>query len=66
MPILESLGATPRIGPQTNGELMKHILTEKEIAAIEKVLNASGSEEAIVKIERGQVVVIECKKKKIV
>lgn len=40
-------------------------LTEKHIAAIERVLNAKGRTEAVVKVEEGRIVVIQVEKKKI-
>ena len=48
------------------GLCTKYSLTEKEVVAIEKVLNKSGPTEAIVKIENGAVVVLQTEKKRIV
>lgn len=45
---------------------MQYRLSEKEIAAIEKIINKSGAAEAVVKIEQKQVAVLLVEKKKIV
>lgn len=44
---------------------MKYVLTEKEIAAIEKALNKGGATEVMVKIEHCKVAVLTVEKKKI-
>lgn len=45
---------------------MKYVLSEREIAAIEKAINKAGATEAVVKVEKGQVVVLQTEKRKIV
>ena len=45
---------------------MKYVLTEKEIAAIEKALNKGGATEVTVKIEHCKVAILAVEKKKIV
>lgn len=44
---------------------MRYHLTEKEIAAIEKVLNMAGKKEVILRIEGGKVAVIQAERKKV-
>ena len=44
----------------------KHVLSEREVVAIEQILNKSKPTEAIVKIEKGEIVVFQSEKKKIV
>lgn len=44
---------------------MKHLLTSKEIAAIEKALNRPGATEVAVKIEQGRIIVLSVERKKI-
>ncbi len=43
----------------------KYTLTEKEVVAIEKAINKTGVSEAIVKVEKGEVVVLQAEKRKV-
>ena len=45
---------------------MKYQLTEKEVAAIEKVINRSGITEAVVQVKNGEIIVLQQEKRKIV
>lgn len=63
-PVGAFTGAPPRSRTRYE-ELMRYTLSEKEIAAIEKVLNKAGATEAVVKVERGQIVVLLAEKKKV-
>lgn len=47
------------------GDTLKHQLTDKDVAAIEKAINHAGATEATVKIEQGKVVVLMVEKKRI-
>ena len=40
-------------------------LTDKDVVKIEKVLNASGRKEAVVRVENGQVVVLSVERRKV-
>jgi len=42
---------------------MRYVLTEREIAIIESIINQRGSVEACVKIEKGKIVVVEITRK---
>ncbi|WP_298069879.1 hypothetical protein [uncultured Mailhella sp.] len=44
---------------------MKYQISEKDKAAIEKAINRAGATEAVVKVEKGDVVVLMVEKKKI-
>lgn len=42
----------------------KYALTEKEVVAIEKAINKAGVSEAVVKVEKGEVVILQVEKRK--
>ena len=44
---------------------MKHTLSDKDVAAIERAINHAGATEATVKIEKGEIVVLMVEKKRI-
>lgn len=45
---------------------MQLVLTEKEIKAIEKVINQRGKTEAVVRADDGKIVIIQVDRKKVV
>ena len=49
----------------SGGHALRYHLTEKEIAAIEKVLNMGGKKEVIIRVEGGQVAVVQAERKRI-